>query len=152
MVSNPQRDVLQSSETLANSEAQNKDLERLSELSQQTLTKYCDYIMASGIPSFFTFGTAVIVIIGECCGCCPEGPRPDLEPGRRKGDTGAGVSGRAMRAGGESRGSMFRRAMGVGCRAKQDKGRQHKHARHQNPKAALCVPYHWFSTYTGTKP
>ena len=46
MVSNPQRDVLQSSETLANSEARNKRLERLSELSQQTLTKYCDYIMA----------------------------------------------------------------------------------------------------------
>ena len=46
MVYNPQRAVPQSSETLANSEDRNKRLERLSELSQQTLTKYCDYIMA----------------------------------------------------------------------------------------------------------
>jgi hypothetical protein len=46
MIHNPQRAVAQSSETLANSEARNKRLERLSELSQQTLTKYCDYVMA----------------------------------------------------------------------------------------------------------
>ena len=46
MVYNPQRAVPQSSETLANSEARNKRLERLSELSQQTLTKYCDCVMA----------------------------------------------------------------------------------------------------------
>jgi hypothetical protein len=46
MVYNPQRAVPQSSETLVNSEVRNKRLERLSELSQQTLTKYCDYIMA----------------------------------------------------------------------------------------------------------
>jgi hypothetical protein len=46
MAYNPQRAVPQSSETLANSEARNKRLERLSELSQQTLTKYCDYVMA----------------------------------------------------------------------------------------------------------
>jgi hypothetical protein len=45
MIHNPQRAVAQSSETLANTEARNKRLERLSELSQQTLTKYCDYIM-----------------------------------------------------------------------------------------------------------
>jgi hypothetical protein len=46
MIYNPQGAVPQSSETLANSEARNKRLERLSELSQQTLTKYCDYVMA----------------------------------------------------------------------------------------------------------
>ena len=46
MVYNPQRTLPQSSETLVNSEARNKRLETLSELSQQTLTKYCDYVMA----------------------------------------------------------------------------------------------------------
>jgi hypothetical protein len=46
MVYNPRRAVPQSFETLSNSEARNKRLERLSELSQQTLTKYCDYVMA----------------------------------------------------------------------------------------------------------
>ena len=46
MIHNPQRAVAQSSETLANSEARNKRLEKLSELRQQTLSKYCDYVMA----------------------------------------------------------------------------------------------------------